>query len=100
MINPLVFIPAGLFGALIGAAYFWLLWQSAQAIASSQRPWRVAVKSGGLRMALLFSSCAVLVLFGAQALELLAWLAGFLMARLLAVRIVRPAEPSNREAIS
>jgi F1F0 ATPase subunit 2 len=97
MIEILPFAFALLFGALIGAAYFWVLWRSARAITASQEPWRAAAKGGGLRMALLFGSFALLVLVGANATEILAWLAGFLLARLTAVRLTKPIKTRREE---
>ncbi len=91
------FALALVFGCVIGAIYFWVLWRSSHLIVPSTTPWRAAIKGGGLRMTLLFGSFAILVLLGAHAAEILAWLLGFLLARLLAVNLTRQASDPTEE---
>ena len=78
---------AFIFGGLMGPAYFWALWHSARTITSSDRPWRAVVKSAGIRMGLLFGGFTVLIFLGAQAEELIAWLIGFFLARVVSIRL-------------
>ena len=91
---------AFMFGGLMGAAYFWALWHSARTITSSDRPWRAVVKSAGIRMGLLFGSFTVLVLLGARAEELIAWLFGFFLARIISIRLRSRSDPFNDGATS
>ena len=97
MIEPLRLAIAATFGLVVGAAYFWVLWRSVRAIASSNAPWRAALKGGGLRLALLCGCFAVLVLMGAKALELIAWLVGFLTVRFFTIKRSRLPETPARE---
>jgi F1F0 ATPase subunit 2 len=96
-IDPISTLISFVFGLAIGAVYFRVLWHSAGAIAKSKSPWRAAVKGGGLRMVVLFGSFAILVFFGAAAVELIVWLIGFVLARVVAVRCVRRIQSSSGE---
>jgi len=97
MIEPLRLAIAGTIGLVVGAAYFWVLWRSVRAIATSNTPWHAALKGGGLRLALLFGCFTMLVLMGANAPELIAWLAGFLTVRFLTIKRSRLSKTPTRE---
>lgn len=73
-------------GLLVGAVNFWLLWWTVRAVASARRPAPLLAVSGLIRV-ILVAGVVVLVGFDSWP-RLLAALAGFLLARLAAVRRV------------
>lgn len=89
-----------LFGLGIGGLYFWTLWLSARKILVSQTPWRAGLLGGTVRLSFLCGSFALLVLLGSQAPHLIAWLAGFLLVRIITVSRSRLKQGDNNDAIS
>lgn len=75
-------------GAALGALHLTLLWVGARALAGP-RPALIFVALAALRAVLVVGAVAGLVALGAGAGELLGALAGFLVIRLVATRMVR-----------
>ena len=80
--NTLAFL---IFGVAVGGLYFWLLWLTVRSMSISPDPWRASITGIGVRVVLLFSSFTALVLFKADAIDIIVWLVGFLALKFIVV---------------
>lgn len=77
-----VFLSGFVFGAIIGAAYFYVLWRSVRMIAIGRFPLRAGLIGAVIRLTLLFGSFLVFLPSGPQPEAIIGWLAGFLLVRI------------------
>lgn len=87
--TPLGLAFAAVAGAVLGAAYFGILWATVRRLPDARRPGLLALASFALRLALLTGG--LLLIMDGSWERLLAALAGVVAARTLMIRRIRPA---------
>ena len=93
MNDPVILVLAGCAGLLLGAAFFGGLWWTVRRGLASRRPalWML----GSLVLRTLISLAGFYFVSGGQLDRLLACLLGFVIARLIATRLVGPRVESG-----